>query len=99
MNRSITLIERWNALPPEERARRIAMLRKGYNSQKTQAKMKKLAKERGKPIVCLETGEVYESVSAAAEKLGIPQSNLSSVCNGHRQTCGGNHFRFLEENE
>lgn len=92
-----SLVKRWEGYSEEERAKRIAMLRNGYNSKNTRTKMKELAKERGKPVICLETGKVYESVSAAAEALKVPQSNLSSVCNGHRQTCGGFHFRFVEE--
>jgi len=97
MGKRETILKRWEGYSEVERAAKIAALRKGYRSKKTQSKLKQLAAERGKPIICLETGTIYESVSAAADSLKIPQPNISSVCNGRRQSCGGFHFRFVEE--
>ena len=50
-----------------------------------------------KPIVCVETGEVFESISIAADKTGISISGISCVCRGKRKTVYKKHFKFLEE--
>ena len=51
---------------------------------------------RGKKIVCVETGEIFNSQREAAEKLNLDQGNISRVCRGLLNTCGGYHWKFLE---
>lgn len=49
------------------------------------------------PVVCLETGEVYPSVSEASRQTGVHRQNISGCLNGERQTAGGYHWaRFVE---
>lgn len=48
-----------------------------------------------KPILCYETGIVYESCNRACEELNIDIRNLSAVLNGKRNTVKGYHFEFL----
>lgn len=49
----------------------------------------------GKPSVnrlkvrCINTGEVFDSVTLAAEKYNIQQCHISGCCKGKRKTCGG----------
>lgn len=50
-----------------------------------------------KPILCVETGVVYKSMSYAYRILGIQVSNLSKACNGERHTAGGYHWRYVNE--
>lgn len=50
-----------------------------------------------KPIKCLETGVVYESLKHASRVLGIPAHNLCDVCKGRRPTARGLHFAYVEE--
>ena len=45
------------------------------------------------PIVCIETGKVYESVSEAARTCGLWQQNISKVLNSSTRTAGGFHWR------
>lgn len=47
-----------------------------------------------KGVVCLETGEHFESVTDAAHALNVPRVTLSKVCKGIRKTCGNLHFRY-----
>lgn len=49
------------------------------------------------PVVCLETGEVYPSVSEAERQTGVHRQHISDCLNGKRQTAGGYHWvRFVE---
>lgn len=63
---------------------------------KVERMLKTRAKTRGKKIICVETGEIFNSQKEAAEKYGISQGNLSRACRGIIQTCGGYHWRFVE---
>ena len=52
-------------------------------------------KALSKKVLCVETGEIFESVHEAQRKTGISQGNISQVCNGKRKTIGGFHWKFL----
>lgn len=45
------------------------------------------------PVVCVETGRVYESVSEAARLCGLWQQNISKVLDSTSRTAGGFHWR------
>lgn len=49
-----------------------------------------------KKVVCIETGEIFESVNAAAEKINVHPSNISSVLNGKQKTAKRFHFKYSE---
>lgn len=51
-------------------------------------------KDLSKKILCVETGEVFESTMDAHRKTGINQSNISAVCLGSRKTAGKLHWRY-----
>ncbi len=55
-------------------------------------------KAASKPVICIETGNAFESASAAARALGLGASQISSVCAGkkHRLSAGGFHFRYAD---
>ena len=50
-----------------------------------------------RPVICIETGELFCSVSAAARAYGIHIGNLCSVCRGKLHTCGGYHWKYAED--
>ena len=50
---------------------------------------------RARPLVCVETGERYPSERAAERRTGL--SGIHKVCLGRRNTCGGYHWRFADE--
>lgn len=52
-------------------------------------------KKTSKQVLCVETGKIYSSLSEVYRQLGFAQSNISSVCNGLRNTCGGFHWRYV----
>lgn len=55
----------------------------------------KLNSRHCKPVICLETGEVFTSVTDAAEKAGLNAQNLSSHLTGKRRTFDGKHYCYL----
>ena len=55
----------------------------------------KLNSKHCKPVICLETGEVFTSVTDAAEKMGMSGNNLSSHLTGKRRSFAGKHFCYL----
>lgn len=55
----------------------------------------KLNSKHCKPIICLETGEVFTSVFDAAEAIGCAAQNLSTHLTGKRRHIKGKHFCYL----
>lgn len=48
-----------------------------------------------KPVICIETGKTYKSMTAAAKASGIKNKDLISLCcKGELETAGGFHWRF-----
>lgn len=47
-----------------------------------------------RPVINHDTGEVFPSVKAAADKYGLKATHISRVCNGKRKRTGG--FRWAE---
>lgn len=54
-------------------------------------KAKLAAKLRKKPIICIETGIKYESVSEAARQTRISRENIKTALNSKRLSAGGYH--------
>ena len=48
-----------------------------------------------KPVICIETGEVFTSVADAAEKVGCVANNMSSHLTGRIRSIKGKHFCYL----
>ena len=87
----------------EETKRKMSETCKGKKfSEETKSKMSEARKgmfinrkDMSKKVLCIETGEVFNSAQDAQRKTGIYQSNISLACNGKRQTAGGVHWRFV----
>lgn len=78
---------------------------KGHRTLSAETKAKLRANHAGgaesKPVLCVETGVVYESTNAAAHSTGIDKSPISRCCRHipHYNTAGGYHWKYLEEDE
>lgn len=65
-----------------------------------QTKRKAIAKLKGRvapnkrSVLCIDTGEVFDSVRLAAKKYGIHESNLATVARGNWITCGGYRWTY-----
>lgn len=45
------------------------------------------------PVICVETGKTYESMSEAARQCGLWEQSISKVLNSTTRTAGGFHWR------
>lgn len=50
-----------------------------------------------KAVRCVETGQIFESLSAAARYYGVDVANISGVLAGRHKTTGGYHWCYHEE--
>ena len=73
----------------------------GTRNERASKKLKEVAKNRSfnvsKPVICIETGEEFESTNDAARKTGLDQGNISKCCRGKQKTCGKCHWKFKED--
>lgn len=52
------------------------------------------AQPHKKRIVCIDTGEKFESFADAARKTGLNRTKIVSCCTGKRHMTGGLHFKY-----
>lgn len=50
-----------------------------------------------KPVLCVETGEVYPSMTEASRQTCVDDSCISKCLNGKRKTAGGFHWRKVKD--
>lgn len=57
----------------------------------------KLRKANYKRVLCLETGDVFNSVKDAAAAFGVPRTSISNVLTGRAKTAAGLRFQYYKE--
>lgn len=57
----------------------------------------KLSSKHCKPVICLETGEVFSSVTDAADATGLNAQNLSTHLTGKKKSFAGKHWCYLSK--
>lgn len=70
----------------EETKRKMSEARKGKFINR---------KDQSKKVLCVETGEVFDSTREAERKTGASYGKISRVCRGERKTTGGFHWKFV----
>ena len=68
------------------------------DGQPPQSRSEEFRKKIGKPVRCVETGVVYESLTKAAEVFGVSYSAIANAVNGLCETSCGFHWEFAKEN-
>lgn len=53
-------------------------------------------KRSNRVVLCVETGEIFESGAAAARAVGVDRSNIIRACNGQKKKIGGYHWEWIE---
>lgn len=90
-----THVNHKNGVKTDNRADNLEWTTASKNSTHSFYDLGKKARDN-RPVLCIETGEIFISISEAARKKNINSGVLSSCCNGkHRvKTVGGFHWRF-----
>lgn len=47
------------------------------------------------PIMCIETGEIFNSITQASEKCKIGRSSIQDCLSGRNKTCLGAHWKYI----
>lgn len=78
---------------------RVSNLEWCTNAENQRHRYRALGKSRnsGKPVVCLETGAVYQTATEAARVLGIQRTLVSRCCRGVQKSTHNLHFKFKED--
>ena len=78
----------WNKGLPKE-------LQPRYGKTVSKEQRERTSKTLSKPILCVETNEIYDSAQTASKKLGIQFSNISRCLHGRSHTAGKYHWRWV----
>lgn len=74
---------------------------KGKPMSKEQKEKLKISRQRvsrrwSKPIICVETGKIYNAIADAEREFGYNQGRISRVLCGERETTGGYHWQYYQ---
>lgn len=67
-----------------------------YGRSHTSEVKQTLSNKLGKKIVCNETGEVFNSLKACADKMDLDRRNIQRVCVGKYKQTKGYSFKFVD---
>lgn len=84
-------------VPPSElifltKADHSSLHRKGMKL--SEEHKRKVGKALSKKVLCIETGEIFDSTRDASRKTGI--GNISRACKGQYKTAGGLHWEYTD---
>lgn len=82
----------------EEHIKKLSESHKNYKPTDAQNYKNMMNNPRRKPVLCVETGIIYNSMREAERLTGINYKRISEVCNnkyGHK-SAGGYTWRFVE---
>ena len=54
---------------------------------------------KGKPVMCVETGEVFINQQKAAQKYGVTSQAISHACTGKVETSAKMHWKFITKED
>ena len=66
-------------------------------SKNARSKLMERNEETKRQGICLENEKIFESINAAAKNYVISAGEISSTCNGERNTAGRLHWKFLKD--
>lgn len=69
-----------------------------YNAKiSTTNRVNKIKEKYSKAVICIETEEIYSSISEASKDIGCFASAISECCRKLHRTCKGCHWMFYED--
>lgn len=84
-----------------ERIEQLRLLRLGYKMSDEEkrhlSEMRKGGKNPcAKKVICVETGQIFDTVELAGEFVSRTSSAICACCKGKSKTCGGYHWRYVD---
>lgn len=70
----------------------------GTHNQRVSEKRKTMEIPHFRKVRCIETGEVFPSLSEAGRTMGVRDTSIRKACVGTHKTCKGFHWEFVEDN-
>ncbi len=67
------------------------------HSNETRMKMRMAKRKNVRPVICIDTGEVYLTLREASRHSGINATNIGRCCKGIYKQVNGYHWMYLEE--
>lgn len=52
--------------------------------------------KKSKPVMCIETGVIYQSTNEVQRQLGFSRGNISQCCNGKKNTSYKYHWKYVD---
>lgn len=95
--RKISQAQKGRKLSLEHKAK-LSEAKKGKSHGPLPAETRKKisASHKKKKILCIDTGEVYESIQSCARQTGIDASLICAVCKGRHSHTKGLHFKYYD---
>lgn len=82
---------------PEKRKRRSDTAKQRWaNDSFKKSTMQKVIEACRAPVMCVETGEVFETMKEAADAHGVDKANICRSCKTHYR-CGGYHWKYVDD--
>lgn len=79
-------------------AHKNAFIESEIKRKKTDPISREMIRRRtGRPVICIETGELFHSSYAAASAKNCVRINIHQVCSGYKKTAGGYHWKFADQ--
>jgi len=68
------------------------------NKRRTREFYQMVGKKHSRPVKCVETGETFESLTSAANAIGVRICSLCDALKGRSHTSGGYHWEYIGGN-
>lgn len=69
---------------------------KSRQKEKCKKQLREAMEKTKRKVLCVDTGEVFNSIAEAEKTLGVKQSNISYVCLGKRERAGGYRWTYIQ---
>lgn len=87
------LVDRLQKISKNRANEQSAFMKEKY--QQGQHSLYEINQKRKRRIRCVETNEIFDSLTEASKKYNISVGNISSVINGKRKTAGNYHWESM----
>lgn len=57
----------------------------------------RIKKSDEKRVMCIETGVIYNSITEAADSIGLHRTTVGKVCRGKQKTAGKLHWKYIND--